>query len=236
MKIETDKIIFTEADNPVKENLTFEAQKIVPEGYVGSNTSPILAELYSAKLLSGSSVTDMNETSIGDVPDVIDNLTVSQIVMARFGFGEEAEQQNFKTLFYSLKESLDFNDSENSFYVAQLYMNVMPLVANGSITSTVRHLYGLNRGRDNSGRVPADEIRKFIILNKALRREGIVLTATEVFYCSINWDTSEVFSLIEQGMSLADALKMYDVGFKTVEEIVEYSGGVPMDWIDRILN
>lgn len=236
MKIETDKIIFTEADNPVKENLTVEAQKFIPEGYVGTNPSLILAELYSSKITAGSKVSELDETFISVIPDVIDNFTISQIIMSRFGFSEESEQQNFTTLFYSLKENLDFNDVDNSLYMAQLYMNVMPLVANGNITSTVRHLYGLNRGRDEAGRVPADEIRKFIILNKALRREGIVLTATEVFYCSINWDTAEVFSLIEQGMSLADALKMYDVGFKTVEEIVEYSGGVPMDWIDRILN
>lgn len=235
MKITSDKVVFDINDNPSKDVMSAEVSAMLPDYYSGVNSSSILADIYSQKILDGYTVEDLSEIIIA-VPDLIDSLTLTKIMMYRFGLQEEADGGFFNSLFYSLNETLDFNDKENIFYITQLHMKVSPLIAGGNIGSTVRHLYSLNRGRDDNGRVPVEEIRRFILLNKALRKEGIVLTATEVFYCSLNWGESDVFSLIEKGLSLNEALKMYDVGFKTVDEIVEYSGGVPMDWIDRILS
>ena len=235
MRISNNQVLFDSSDNPVKSNLTSEAQVLVGDTYEGSNSSSILADVYSAQLVKGTSVEDMSVIEVEDMPDLIDNMAVAKLILTRFGYGEESEQSDFVSLFYTLNETVDFNNLDNIYYVAQLYTRVKPLIASNNIGSTVRHLYGLNRGRDEAGRVPVSEIRKFILLNKALRSEGVVLTATEVFYCSINWAENDVFRLLESGLSLSEALKLHELGFKTIDEIVEYSGGIPDDWINLIL-
>ena len=235
MKITNSQVSFDITDNPVKSNLTEKAQALMPANYEGSNTSAILADVYSAKIENGVTVDELSSVLISEAPEVIDSLAVTQIVMSRFGFADEVNRNDFVSLYYSLGESLDFNELDNSYYVAQLYTTVKPLVTASNIGSTVRHLYGLKRGRDESGRVPVSEIRKFILLNKALRSEGVVLTATEVFYCSINWGETDVFRLLESGLSLSESLRLHDLGFKTLDEIVEYSGNIPDSWIDLIL-
>lgn len=235
MKITDNQVLFDISDNPIKSNLTDEAQLLVAETYEGNNTSSILADVYSAQLMNGRTVDEMSAVPMDTMPDLIDNMAVTKIIMNRFGFSNESEQSDFVSLFYTLNETLDFNNVENSYYVSQLYSKVKPLVASANIGSTVRHLYGLKRGRDEAGRVPVSEIRKFILLNKALRSEGVVLTATEVFYCSINWAETDVFRLLETGLSLSESLKLHELGFKTIDEIVEYSGGIPDDWINLIL-
>lgn len=234
MKITDNMVLFDKSDNPVKENLTVKAQSLLPNDYEGVNPSAILADVYSSKIENGLSYQELSSVSVENLPDIVDNITVAELVMNRFQV--TAEKNDFVSLFYSLAENVDFNDRENIYYVAQLYNTVKPLVKTNNIGSTVRHLYGLKRGRDEAGRVPVNEIRKFILLNKALRSEGVVLTATEVFYCSINWAESEVFQLLETGISLSESLKLHELGFKTIDEIVEYSGGIPNDWIDLILN
>ena len=233
MKITDNKVTFDKSDNPVKDNLTVKAQELLPSDYQGVNPSVILADVYSSKIENGITVDELATVTLDKLPDVIDNITVAEIVMKRFSV--TADKSDFVALFYSLAENVDFNDRENIYYVTQLYNTVKPLVKSNNIGSTVRHLYGLKRGRDESGRVPVNEIRKFILLNKALRSEGVVLTATEVFYCSINWGENEVFQLLETGISLSESLKLHELGFKTIDEIVEYSGGIPNDWIDLIL-
>ena len=233
MKITGNTVTFDKSDNPVKENLTLKAQELLPNDYQGVNPSAILADVYSNKIEAGLTVNELSSITVDEVPDIVDSVTVAGIVMSRFGL--TADSNDFVALFYSMAENLDFNDRENIYYLAQLYTYVKPLVKSNSIGSTVRHLYSLKRGRDEAGRVPISEIRKFILLNKALRAEGVVLTATEVFYCSLNWAEGEVFQLLETGLSLSEAIKLYDIGFKSIDEIVEYSGGVPTDWIDLIL-
>lgn len=235
MKITNSQVFFDSSDNPIKSNLTIDAQAFLPENYEGVNPSSILADVYSAKLESGSTVEELSQIAVKDVPEIIDSKTVTEIVMSRFGFADETAKSDFVSLFYSLGESIDFNEVENSFYVAQLYTRVKPLITANNIGSTVRHLYSLKRGRDESGRVPVQEIRKFILLNKALRSEGVVLTATEVFYCSINWEENDVFRMLETGLSLSESLRLHELGFKTIDEIVEYSGNIPDSWIDLIL-
>lgn len=235
MKITNSQVIFDSSDNPVKANLSPEIQAMLPESYQGTNTSEILADVYSAQLLAGRTVDELSVVGIDNAPDLIDNMAVTKLIATRFGFADEVEKNDFVSLFYTLDENVDFNNVDNSYYVAQLYSTVKPLVASNSIGSTVRHLYGLKRGRDNNGRVPVGEIRKFILLNRALRSEGVVLTATEVFYCSINWAETDVFRLLETGLSLSESLRLHELGFKTIDEIVEYSGGIPEDWINLIL-
>lgn len=234
MKIETNMIVFENVDNPAKELLPENVQAALDETYVGVSNSPVLARLYSNKVDSGFTVADL-DSFVYSFDGEVSTFKTAQALMSRFGVGTDETRNDFKSLFHALNELLDLNDVENLYYMVELYNMVQTKNATSSVGATVRHLYSLNRGRGESGQIPVDEIRKFILLNKSLRREGIVLTATEVFYCSLNWDTEEVFTLIEKGNSLSEALKMYDVGFKTVDEIIEYSDGIPMDWIDRIL-
>lgn len=234
MKIETNMIVFENVDNPDKELLPDNVQAMLGETYVGFSQSPILARLYSIKVESGATDDELN-SFVYSFEGEVSTFVKAQALMGRFGVGVDETRNDFKSLFHALNELLDLNDVENLYYMVELYNMVHTKNATSSVGATVRHLYSLNRGRNEAGQISVEEIRKFILLNKSLRREGIVLTATEVFYCSLNWDTEEVFTLIEKGNSLSEALKMYDVGFKTVDEIIEYSDGIPMDWIDRIL-
>lgn len=229
-----DKLVsFDKNDNPLASLLTDEARSLVPADYDGTNTSPALARLYSARLVGGSTVAELSSVVLDEVGNNA-NFVRTQAIAKRFG--SDVSRPDFASLFFSLNENLNFEDKENAYYLAEVFSLMGSQNKNANISTTVRHLYSLNKGRDENGRVPADEIRKYILLNKALRVEGIVLPATEVFYCSLAWNEGEVFNLIERGLSLTDALKMYEVGFKTIDEIVEYGGSVPTSWIDAILN
>lgn len=233
MKITDNKVLFSSSENPLKHNLTLEAQALLPETYKGDNDSMVLADVYSQALIRGVTVDELSQVQVDDLPDVIDSFSIAQVVMSRFKI--EYDQTDFVSVFYTLKNDIDFNDTDSLNYLAQVYSSLSTLVQSKAVGSTVRHLYSLNRGRDRQGRVPVSEVKKFILLNKALRSEGVVLTATEVYYCSLNWKTDEVFKLLETGISLSESLKLYDIGFKTIDDIVEYSGGIPEDWIDLIL-
>lgn len=231
-----DKLVsFDKNDNPIASLLTDKARSLVPADYDGTSTSPALARLFSARLENGATVAELSSVVLDEVSDNA-NLVRTQAIAKRLGNKVDVSRADFASLYFSLSESLNFEDKENAYYLAEVFSVMGSQNANANISTTVRHLYSLNKGRDENGRVPADEIRKYILLNKALRAEGIVLPATEVFYCSIAWNEGEVFNLIERGLSLTDALKMYEVGFKTIDEIVEYGGSVPTSWIDAILN
>ncbi len=233
MIIKDKMVSFSKNDNPIASLLSEKAQASLPSNYEGTSNSVSLARLYSARLESGITVAELSSVVLDEVSDNI-NFTRTKAIAKRFG--NDVSRPDFASLFFSLSESLNFEDSENAYYLAEIFSLMGSHNKNANISTTVRHLYSLKKGRDENGRVPSNEIRKYILLNKALRAEGIVLPATEVFYCSIAWSEGEVFNLIERGLSLTDALKMYEVGFKTIDEIVEYGGSVPTSWIDAILN
>lgn len=233
LDIKNGVAVFTADDNPVFNNLTPAAQSLMPQDYSGNNNSLLLAELYSKKVESGE-LSNLNQVMFDDEGAVSD-FAEAKLLMKRFGLSEKAENPDFISLFYSLNETLDFSNYDNKLYIVELY-NSLSETTQASITSTVRHLYSLNRGRDEFNRVPAKEIKKYVLLNKALRSEGVVLTATEVFYCSLAWSEQEVFNLLEKGLSLSDSLKLHEVGFKTIDEIVEYGSNVPMDWVNQLLD
>ena len=46
----------------------------------------------------------------------------------------------------------------------------------------------------------------------------------------------EIFKLLRNGKSLSEALNLHEIGFKTVDEVIEYAGAIPESWIDLILN
>jgi hypothetical protein len=225
--------VFTAEDNPIVSNLTPNAQSLISKDYSGTNPSKLLAELYSNKVEAGE-LSSLDQVKL-DNEEVVSDFAEAKLFMKRFGFAEKAENPDFISLFYSLNETLDFSNYDNKLYIVELY-NSLSETTKASITSTVRHLYSLNRGRDEFNRVPAKEIKKYVLLNKALRSEGVVLTATEVFYCSLAWSEQEVFNLLEKGLSLSDSLKLHEVGFKTIDEIVEYGSNVPMDWVNQLLD
>lgn len=230
MRIAENKISFEAKESPVRENLSVEAQALIPAGYEGTATSASLANVYGKQLIAGRTVAELSSVEVDEVPENISEFDRTKFILARFGL---YNKDTFTSLFYSLNSHINFDKVENAYYLAEALTDLSPLATN--VGSTVAQLYSLNRGRDENGLVPVPEIRKFILLNKALRKEGVVITATEVFYCSLNWATDDVFSLIENGKSLSEALKMYDVGFTTVQEIVDYSDSIPTSWIDRIL-
>jgi hypothetical protein len=232
-----DQIVrFDENDNPTFNNLSEKAQALVSSDYKGTNTSETLARLYSAKLENGLSVAELSSVVLDEAPAENNNLVRTQIITKRLGNDVDVKRADFMSLFFSLSETLNFEDRENAFYLVELYNSLSSITNGTNIGATTRHLYSLKKGRDENQRIPIGEIRKYILLNKALRAEGIVLPATEVFYCSLAWSEGEIFNLIERGLSLSDALKMYEVGFKTIDEIVEFGGSVPTSWIDAILN
>lgn len=236
MIIKDNTVRFTESDNPVKNLLSEKAQALVPADYAGTNKSELLANLYSQKLENGSTVAELSLVAL-EVSGEQNLLVQTQAIVKRLTDDSvDVKRGDFISTFYSLSEYLNFENQENAYYLVELYNTLDAYHTNLNLGSTVRHLYSLKKGRDENGRIPSAEIRKYILLNKALRAEGIVLPATEVFYCSLAWSEGEVFNLIERGLSLSDALKMYEVGFKTIDEIVEYGGSVPASWIDAILS
>jgi hypothetical protein len=236
MIIKDKFVTFENSDNPVLSNLSENAKALVPADYAGTNTSLSLARLYSAKLENGVSVAELSSVVLDETPAENNNLVRTQIITKRLGDNVDVKRADFMSLFFSLSESLNFEDKENAFYLVELYNTLSPITNGTNIGATSRHLYSLKKGRDEANRIPVGEVRKYILLNKALRAEGIVLPATEVFYCSLAWSEGEVFNLIERGLSLSEALKMYEVGFKTIDEIVEFGGSVPTSWIDAILS
>lgn len=74
-------------------------------------------------------------------------------------------------------------------------------------------------------------------LGEVLRAEGVVMETQYLWVASSHWDTDEVITLIGEGMPIARALQLYQLGYESIDEIVNYgAGAIPESWLDRIFS
>jgi hypothetical protein len=222
---------FEARDNPTPENmLALDPTLVIPTKYKGENPSPELAALFVNYLHKRPEATF--ETLNAGIPVesskislYLYNLFIAQA--ARFGI------RDAQTVFYTLSDSLQLEKPAHFFYlltVADQYNG-----ATVSVAATLKQLYSFGEGTDENGLITLETLEHYFKLHETLRAEGIMLNAKDVFICSYRWGDNEVLDLLLRGMEISEAIRLYEVGFTTMEEIIEYYGALPDSWITKML-
>jgi len=232
MRIVKQVAHFEATDNPTADQLlSLNPDLVIPANYSGKNTNSDLAQLFVDTIAStGATVAELahNKVAVGDMKKNLFSLFVANAT--RFGIKDAA------STFYTLQEILDLTSDEKFFYLlnfAAYYKGEMV-----SMAPTLRQIYSFPQwedAADDRGLIPLATVDHFLKLSETLREEGIILPSKDLFICATRWGDKEVLDLLFRGLDLEEAVKMYEIGFTTIEEIVEYYGNVPSSWMDKML-
>lgn len=234
-----ETIIIPANENPSRAK--FDDTISFPEKYEGANSSPLVTELFRKGLKQGLTVEQMTQVEFnGELKNVEDENLIMFIARVR-RFTPQVPQPKLQSTYWALKTIIDLNDINNQYLISDNYNKAFTeagVIPDLSIfyTTLWNELNRTSTVEDLISPVESKKIVNFILLNKSLRDEGIVLPTKEVLACSVRWDKQEIFFLLQQGTKLSEAIKLYDIGFKTVDEVVLYAGAIPETWVDLILN
>jgi hypothetical protein len=233
--------VFNKSENPDLKML--ETQNInTPEGYEGVSKNVTLANLFAYALNNG--------VSWGRL--------LAPVGLPEEGFNGAAEEENVAklyatinrfvdvkwntvvSLYWSLYSTLDFKNEETYYRLAEHYTHIVITFGNELYAPSFNTLYqtilpAIQKKKETSF-IPTSNIIEYLLLNRALREEGVVLPMADVFQCSVIWTGEDIFKLLRNGKSLTEALSLHEIGFKTVDEVIVYAGAIPETWIDLILN
>ena len=220
---------FEAGDNPTAENLLkIDPTLNITPNYKGTNENLDLAKLFVSTIKAGlaSSVAALTVgIPFEKSPDSLFNLFTVQSL--RFHIKDSA------TVFYTLSSSLDLSTDVHFFHLlslAQHFNGDMP-----SVAPTLEQLYNMKEGRNADSIIELETIEHFFELNEMLRAEGIMLSTKDIFICSSHWGDSEVLELLLRDLDISEAVRMYEIGFTTMEDIIEYYGALPDSWIVKLM-
>lgn len=230
MKFKDGVVKFTAWDNPTRENLlSLDPNLVIPDSYNGLNSTPALAQLF------------VNAVNNGDVAEFAELLEPLETVYEQSGgfevFSMEAARfkvQNPAAVYYDMLGVLDLNDGDQYYYLLLVCQKYKDEMVHVSPTLKILYSYDEQGGRDENGLITLDTLEKYFLLNSTLRDEGIVLDGRSLFICSFRWGERETLNLLLDGMDLQEAVKMYEIGFTTIEEINEYYNSVPASWRSKL--
>lgn len=80
------------------------------------------------------------------------------------------------------------------------------------------------------------QIEEIFKLGLILRGEGVVMSAQYLWIAADKWKPEEVLELLEEGLPIIKALQLYQLGFNSIQEMVEYDDMIPESWIERIFS
>lgn len=237
----TAQYSFTAQENPSVQFLSKQGI-IVPEGYEGSSKNVTLANLFVYALNNGVSWERLMSPVL--LPDVSFKGATQEVNVAKLyatiNRFVDVKWNTVVSLYWSLHSTLDFKNEEAYFRLAEHYTHIVITFGNELYAPSFNTLYqtilpAIQKKKETSF-IPTGHIVEYLLLNRALREEGVVLPMSDVFQCSVIWTGEEIFKLLRNGKSLSEALNLHQIGFKTVDEVIEYAGAIPETWIDLILN
>jgi hypothetical protein len=233
-----ETIIIPVAENPTSAALNNAG---LPNNYRGETKNSLIVELFNRGLEQGLSFEQMTKVEMNNDSATFEDDNLLMFIARVRRFTPQAPQSKLQSTYWALKTIIDMSDINNHYLIADNYNKTFTdagVIPDLSIFYTT--LWNeFNRTSNIEGFITPVESKKivnFILLNKSLRDEGIVLPTKEVLACSVRWDKQEIFFLLQQGTKLSEAIKLYDIGFKTVDEVVLYAGAIPETWVDLILN
>lgn len=220
---------FDRGDNPTAENLLkLDPTLKIAAGYKGSNENLDLANLFVSTIKAGLAPSVAALTvgiPVDKSPDPLFNLFTAQAL--RFHIKDSA------IVFYTLSSSLELSTDTHFFYLLSLAQHFSGDMS--SIAPTLEQLYKMEEGRNADSIIELATIEHFFELNEVLRSEGIMLPTKDIFICSSHWGDSEVLDLLFRDLDISEAVRMYEIGFTTMEDIIEYYGALPDSWITKML-
>lgn len=228
--------VFPPVENP-KPSLLVNAGLTVSNGYKGSSNSETLLNLFVRAVEGGKTVEQLTVK-----PELeksgSEKLDQFWVRINRF---VTVSQQATNNLYWGMGEVFPLNTAEKQYVFADYYQTVDNVFGNvekmsPNFVSLYRNFAPLfNRTETVENIIPTETIINYMLLNKSLRSEGVILPISDVFRCSLVWEKEDIFNILRKGTKLPEALRLHDIGFKTVEEVVEYAGSIPDSWIDLIL-
>jgi len=229
---------FPKTENP-KASLLREGKITTPEGYEGSSNSELLTQLFITAVKTGRTFNQLVETTVKPETDypVVEEAVELWRRVNRF---TDVPYDDIVTLYWSMGRVYPLDTVEKHYIIADYYQTIEKTFGNVDASPNFLTLYekfgtlfNRNGGTDNP--IPTQKIINYMLLNKSLKTEGVVLPMSDVFKCSLVWEKEDIFNILRRGTTLSEALKLYEIGFKTVDEVVEYAGAIPEDWINQIL-
>lgn len=231
-----ETFIFPPHENPAKKLLE---STNIPKNYEGSSTSQLLTQLFNTAVKTGNTK-NLHQISMEQY-GMSDDETLYFFTARVLRFNPTVSVNTVKNIYWNLKKIIDMNNPTFHYQIAENYQTVQQVFPNivPDLSIFYKTLFEeqhrINKTVTTVAPVAGEKIVNFILLNKSLREEGIVLPVRETIACSARWEQKEIFTILQQGTKLSEAIKLYDIGFKTVEEIVNYAETIPETWIDLIL-
>ena len=241
MTVNANKYIFTSSDNPSVE-LLIKNGIVVPETYFGESKNALLAKLFTYAINNG--VSWERILSPVRLPETHFNGATAEEKAAKLyatiNRFVDVKWNTTVSLYWSLYSLLNFNEEETYYRIAEHYTHIVLMFGDEtfapSFTALYQNILPVLKTKKETAHIPTENIIEYLLLNRALREEGVVLPMSDVFQCSVIWTGEEIFKLLRNGKSLSEALNLHEIGFKTVDEVIEYAGAIPESWIDLILN
>lgn len=220
---------YAPSDNPTRDAINeVDPTVVIPDSYEGNVRSPFLAKLFVAALNNGATFESLSKP----VETKIKRKTAYELFVLNC---KRYDIPNADAIFYDIDDVLDLTADEPFYYL--LYISYKYKDTMGSVSPTLKQLYNFKEekgGRDENGLISEDTLEKFFLLNSTLRDEGVMLDTKSIFICSFRWGEKGTLELLLDGMNLQEAVRMYEIGFTTIEEIHEYYSSVPASWRDKI--
>jgi hypothetical protein len=230
---------YPDSENPTREAIIAIDPTVISmlsQDYNGKNSDPRLAKLFVESITEAGSYDALNIVDSKAIPPEMEKGNARKFANRHIRFNKNNNDFGIYYDFLNIFATDSLTD-EQLTYAVSIIKTYGNKTRNG-VLNTLNSIYAykvetLGEKRDI---IPLSELENLFALSNVLRKEGIQIGIAHLWICSTHWTTSEVVTMISEGLEIRKAVELYTMGFKTMDEILEYGVSIPDSWLNRLLN
>lgn len=230
---------YPDSENPTREAIVAIDPTVIsmlPQDYNGKNVDARLAKLFVESITAAGSYDALNIVDSQNIPAEMRKGNARKFANRHIRFNKGNNDFGIYYDFLNVFSTDTLND-EQLTYAVSIIKTYGNRTRNG-VLNTLNSIYAYKIGVLGEPRdiIPLSELENLFALSNVLRKEGVQIGIAHLWVCSTHWTTSEVVTMISEGLEIRKAVELYTMGFKTMEEILEYGVTIPDSWLNRLLN
>lgn len=227
---------FTSRQNPSRETILAvdaTALSLLPTNYSGTSENKDLTALFVKTLQKVGSYKELNTINLDSIPEDMAKGNALCFATNYLRFIRNGTDFNIYYDFQRIFKASKLSD--NVIYYTLQLLDHYGENARFSVFNIVNTI--LSENPEPVTTLPSiDKLDNFFNLAKVLRKEGVQIIPASLWLCSTHWNVEEVITMISEGLPVQKAVELYNMGFETMDEIIEYGNDIPSSWLDRIIN